>query len=162
MTDKQHPEWMGKNRKLTPTEVKDFLAEPVVARIATIDENGVPYVTPVWQEWDGEAFWMVVRERAAWVAHIKKNPNVGISCAHDSGTYRRIVAQGKAEIVSGPAPMQGECLGVANRTSVRYLGERRPEYLVPTYDRPRYLIKIVPTKMITWDGVEWARKYTDK
>jgi nitroimidazol reductase NimA-like FMN-containing flavoprotein (pyridoxamine 5'-phosphate oxidase superfamily) len=77
MTDKQHPEWMGKNRKLTPAEVKEFLAEPVVARIATIDENGVPYVTPVWQEWDGEAFWMVVRERAAWVAHIKTNPNVG-------------------------------------------------------------------------------------
>src|SRR5277367_4497676 len=104
MTDKQHPKWMGKNRKLTPAEVKEFLAEPVVARIATIDENGVPYVTPVWQEWDGEAFWMVVRELAAWVAHIKKNPNVGISCAHDSGTYRRIVAQGKAEIASGPAP----------------------------------------------------------
>ena len=52
--------------------------------------------------------------------------------------------------------------GVANRTSVRYLGERGPEYLVPTYDRPRYLIKVVPTKMITWDGVEWAKKYTEK
>ena len=56
MADTQTPEWMGKNRKLTPAEVKEFLAEPVVARIATIDENGVPYVTPVWQEWDGEAF----------------------------------------------------------------------------------------------------------
>ena len=51
MTDTQHPEWMGKNRKLTPAEIKEFLAEPVVARIATIDENGVPYVTPVCQEW---------------------------------------------------------------------------------------------------------------
>jgi hypothetical protein len=29
---------------------------------------------------------MVVRERAAWIAHIKTNPNVGISCAQDSGT----------------------------------------------------------------------------
>jgi predicted pyridoxine 5'-phosphate oxidase superfamily flavin-nucleotide-binding protein len=66
VTDNQHSEWMGKNRKLTPAEVKEFLAEPVVARIATIDENGVPYVTPVWQEWDGEAFWIVLRERAAW------------------------------------------------------------------------------------------------
>ena len=113
MTDNQHPEWMGKNRKLTPAEIKEFLHEPVVARIATIDENGVPYVTPVWQEWDGEAFWMVVRERAAWIAHIKKNPNVGISCAQDSGTYRRIVAQGKAQIVSGPAPMAGERRAIA-------------------------------------------------
>ena len=47
----------------------------MVARIATIDENGVPYVTPMWQEWDGEAFWIIPRERSAWVAHIKKNRN---------------------------------------------------------------------------------------
>ena len=98
---------MGKNRKLTPAEVKEFLAEPVVARIATIDENGVPYVTPVWQEWDGEAFWIVPRERAAWIAHIKNNPNVGISCAEDSGTYKRITAQGKAEIVFAPGSDAG-------------------------------------------------------
>jgi hypothetical protein len=81
---------------------------------------------------------------------------------HPEWMGRRIVAQGKAEIVSGPAPMQGECRGVANRASVRYLGERGPEYLVPTSDRPRYLIKIAPTKMLTWDGVEWAKKYTEK
>ena len=59
MSDKQPPEWMGKNRKLTPAEIEEFLGGPVVARIATIDENGVPYVTPAWQEWYGEAFWMV-------------------------------------------------------------------------------------------------------
>jgi len=46
--------------------------------------------------------------------------------------------------------------------AVRFLGEHGPEYLVPTYDRPRYLIKIAPTKMLTWDGVEWAKKYTEK
>src|ERR1700745_1399297 len=51
-------------------------------------------------------------------------------------------------------------LEVANRMALRFLGERGPEYLTPTYDRPRYLIKIIPTKMTTWDGVEWARKYT--
>ncbi len=82
-------------------------------------------------------FWIVPRERATWIAHIKNNPNVGISCAQDSGTYRRITAQGNDV-------------------------EHGPEYLVPTDDRPRYLIKIVPTKMLTWHGVEWARKYTEK
>jgi hypothetical protein len=43
--------------------------------------------------------------------------------------------------------MQGQCLDVANRMARRFLGEHGPEYLVPTYDRPRYLIKIVPTKI---------------
>jgi nitroimidazol reductase NimA-like FMN-containing flavoprotein (pyridoxamine 5'-phosphate oxidase superfamily) len=125
---------MGKNRKLTRAEIKEFLAEAVVARIATIDENGVPYVTAVWQEWEGEAFWIVPRECSAWVGYIKKNPNVGISCAQDSGTCKRITAQGKAEIVFGPAPMQqGQCLEVANRMALRFLGERGPEYL----GRPR-------------------------
>ena len=160
MPKQQYPEWMGKNSKLTPEEVEEFLTGPVVARVATIDENGLPYITPVWQEWDGQVMWIVPRERSAWVKHIQSNPNVSVSCAQDSGTYRRILIQGKAEIVIGPTKMTGQCLDVANRMAVRYLGEHGPEYLVGTYDRPRYLIKIIPDKMITWDGVEWAAKYT--
>jgi hypothetical protein len=39
MSDKQPPDWMGKNRKLTPAEIEEFLGGPVVARIATIDET---------------------------------------------------------------------------------------------------------------------------
>ena len=159
MAEQKHPEWMGKNQKMTPQEVKDFLAGPIVARVATIDEDGLPYITPVWQEWDGEALWIVPRKQSAWVKHIKNNPNVSVSCAEDSGTYKRVLMRGKAEIVSGPEPMQGKCLEVANRMAVRFLGEHGPEYLVPTYDRPRYLIKIVPQSTVTWDGVEWHAKY---
>ncbi len=160
MSESKFPAWMGKNSKLTPEEIEEFLAGPVVARVATVDENGVPYITPVWQEWDGEAFWIVPRERSAWVAHIKANPNIAVSCAQDSGTYKRVHVQGKAEIVSGPEPLHGQCLDVTNRMAIRYLGEHGPEYLTDTIDRPRYLIRIVPTKMLTWDGVEWANKYT--
>jgi nitroimidazol reductase NimA-like FMN-containing flavoprotein (pyridoxamine 5'-phosphate oxidase superfamily) len=151
----QTPEWMGKNRGLTPEEISDFLAGPVVARVGTVDPDGSPYITPVWQEWDGEAMWLVPRERTAFVGHIR----VAVSCAMESGTYTRVLIRGKAEIVFGPAPMEGQCLEIANRMATRYLGEHGPEYLVPTYDRPRYLIKIVPDSVISWDGVEWAKKY---
>src|SRR5579859_3191601 len=163
MSDKQkHPEWMGKNAGMSADEIKEFLAGPIVARVATIDEDGIPYITPVWEEWDGQALWIVPRERSAWVKHIKHNPNVAVSCAQDSGTYKRVLFRGKAEIVSGPAPMQGKCLEVAQRMAIRYLGEHGPEYLVPTQDRPRYLIKIVPQSTISWDGVGWHDKYTTK
>jgi PPOX class probable F420-dependent enzyme len=158
----KHPEWMGKNRGLTAEEVVEFLAGPVVARVATVDEDGMPYITPVWQEWDGAALWVVPRERSVWVKHIKTNPKIAVSCAMDSGTYTRVLMRGTAEIVFGPAPMEGKCLEVANRMATRFLGERGPEYLVPTMDRPRYLVKITPSKMTTWDGVEWAEKYTSK
>ena len=48
---KQYPAWMGKMRGLTPEEIMTFLAGPIVARVATVDEAGLPYVTPVWQEY---------------------------------------------------------------------------------------------------------------
>ena len=157
---RQYPDWMGKMRRLTAEEIKDFLAGPVVARVATIDEDGLPYITPVWEEWDGEAMWIVPRERSAWVKHIQQHPNIAVSCALDTSPYTRVLMRGQAEIAAGPTPMQGHCLEVANRMAVRYLGERGPDYLVPTYDRPRYLIKFTPAQIISWEGVEWHDKYT--
>lgn len=160
MAEQKYPAWMGKMRGLTPEEIAEFLAGPVVARVATVDEDGLPYITPVWEEWDGEALWIVPRERSVWVRHLKAHPQVAVSCALDNSPYTRVLMRGKAEIVAGPEPMQGKCLEVANRMAVRYLGERGPEYLVPTLDRPRYLIKFTPDKITSWEGVEWAEKYT--
>lgn len=160
MSERKYPEWMGKMRGLTPDELAEFLAGPVVARVATVDEEGMPYITPVWQEWDGASLWIVPRERSAWVRHIQSNPKVAVSCALDQAPYTRVLMRGIAEIAEGPVPMQGKCLEVANRMAVRYLGERGPEYLIPTYDRPRYLIKFTPSKVISWEGVEWHDKYT--
>jgi PPOX class probable F420-dependent enzyme len=162
MSERKYPEWMGKMRGLTAAEISEFLAGPIVARVATIDEDGLPYITPVWQEWDGAAMWIVPREKSAWVKHIEHNPNVAVSCALDAAPYTRLVMRGTAEIVVGPQPMAGQCLAVANRMALRYLGERGPEYLVPTSDRPRYLIKFTPTQTISWEGVEWHEKYLPK
>ena len=160
---RQYPEWMGKMRGLTPDELTEFLAGPVVARIATVDADGFPYVTPVWQEWDGEGMYIIPREKTVFVKHLLNNPKVAISCAMDNGTYTRMLMRGVAQILSGPEPMTGEVLEIARRMSIRYLGEHGPEYLASSQDRPRYLIRVTPDadkKLITWDGVEWAEKYT--
>jgi PPOX class probable F420-dependent enzyme len=162
MTDERTlPSWMGKNSKMSLDEINAFLAGPVVARVATIDADGLPYITPVWQEWDGEALWVVPRERTAFVQHLKSNPHVAVSCAEDSGAYSRVLIRGKAEIVFGPAPMEGQCLEIARRMARRFLGENGPEYLEPTRERARYLVKIVPDTLVSWTGVEWHKKYVD-
>ena len=160
---RQYPEWMGKMRGLTPEELTAFLAGPVVARIATIDDDGFPYLTPVWQVWDGQAIYIIPRERTVFVKHILKNPKVAISCAMDSGTYTRMLMRGMAEVLEGPAPMTGKCLEIGRRMCIRYLGEHGLEYFESSKDRPRYLVRVKPLadkKLITWDGVEWAEKYT--
>lgn len=159
MSTHQYPDWMGKMRGLTRAEIKEFLAGPIVARVATIDEEGAPYITPVWQEYDGESLWFIPREKTLLVRHLRREPRIAVSCALDQSPYTRVLFRGRAEIVAGPVVMQGQMLQIAERMAVRYLGERGPEYLAPTHDRPRYLVRVQPETITSWEGVEWHPKY---
>ncbi|GAC1642602.1 MAG: hypothetical protein NVS4B2_32250 [Chloroflexota bacterium] len=154
--------WMGKNSTLTKEEMDAFLQQPVVARLATVDQDGAPNVAPVWQTWDGEAFWIVPREKSSFVKHLRHESRVCLSIALESTPYTRVTAHGTAAIVEGPVDSQGglsRWVEVARGMALRYLGEHGPEYLEPTMDRPRYLVKVTPQKIVTWDGVEWHDKY---
>ena len=159
MSETGHPQWMGKMRGLTADEIAAFLDGPIVARIASVQADGAPYITPVWQEWDGEKLYFIPRERSVIVEHIRREPRVAVSCALDDAPNTRLLMQGVAEIIEGPAVLTGEMLAIAERMAERYLGERGPEYLIPTHDRPRYLIVVRPTKITSWEGVEWHPKY---
>lgn len=154
--------WMGKNSTLSKAEVDAFLQKPVVARLATVQADGWPYVVPVWQQWDGEAMWIIPREKSAFVRGIRGEPRVSVSVALEQAPYTRVQLQGLAEIVEGPVDSQGgsaRWVPIARDMARRYLGEHGPDYLEPTMDRPRYLIRIRPVMLRTWEGVEWHEKY---
>ena len=74
---------MSKSGKLTSREIDEFLARPVVARIATVKPDGAPHVAPVWQQWDGEAMWVIPRSRSSWLENLRQEPRVCVSCADD-------------------------------------------------------------------------------
>jgi hypothetical protein len=159
MTQREYPEWMGKMRGLTPTEINEFLSGPIVARVAMIKPDGRPYLATVWQEWDGQALYFIPREKSAFVPYIQAKPYLAISCALDQTPFTRVLFEGWAEILEGPVPMEGLMLEMARRMAVRYLGEHGPEYLEPSRPRPRYLVKFIPEKITSWEGVEWHSKY---
>ncbi len=164
MTTRTYPEWMGKMRGLTDAEIAEFLAEPIVARLGTVTQEGTPYVSPVWQEYDAEekVLYIIGRERSAYVRHLQRQPQVSVSCARDNAPYTRVLFLGRAEVVEGPVTAgEGSWQPIGERMARRYLGERGPEYLEPTLDRPRYLIKVIPEKVISWEGVEWADQYLE-
>jgi hypothetical protein len=43
--------WRGNVGVMEQDEIDRFLEEPNIARLATVDAGGWPYVVPVWQEW---------------------------------------------------------------------------------------------------------------
>jgi hypothetical protein len=75
--------------------------------------------------------------------------------------HTRVAVQARAEIVEGPvAPSASPLLGdLTRRLSLRYLGPRGPEYAQRTIERPRVLVRLVPTRWQTWTGREWHPRY---
>lgn len=152
--------WRGKIGKLDDADLDDLFSGGIVARIATLDADGWPYVVPAWFEWDvnERAFWFIARERSVWARHMVADSRVALSIDDEAAPYRKVQVQGTAEIVEEPN-VGGAWVPIANRMATRYLGEHGPDYLEPTLDKPRWLIRVRPVKMQTWQGVEWAKKY---
>ncbi len=149
--------WRGKVGVLDQGELKAFLDEPKLARLACLDEEGWPYVNPCWQEWDGESFWVIAREKSKWGQYLKDDQRCGLS-VDEEGSLRKVVAKCRAVLIEEPN-VGGLWVDIANRMSLRYLGENGPLYMKPTLDKPRWLFRLDPIWMQTWQGVDWAARY---
>ncbi len=150
--------------QLTTEQVSEFLATPVIARLATVKPDGGPYIVPVWQHWDGEAMYVIPRGRSRFVEHLCSEPRVAVSCAADEVDmdlgigHRRVLIEGRAEIVEGPVLMTGLMLEIAREMAARYGGDAGLRYLDGSMHKPRYLLRIVTDKMTTWEG-RWHPRY---
>ena len=136
---------------LTGEELDAFVREPVVARLAMLDELGYPYVVPVWFEYDGEAYWVVARESVAYIKHLQRDPRVALSIAEDVGTFRRVQVRGRAEIVEGPAT-EGRWIEILTRIAVRYRGPEGAHWIERSREFRRYLIRIQPERVLSFRG----------
>lgn len=157
MTDSTDNSWRGTIGALRSSDLDGFLSEGVIARLACLDGNGWPYVVPCWHEWDGDAFWVVARKRSAWARFLADDSRCALTIDEDAG-QRKVSAQCTAGLVEEPN-VGGAWVPIAERMSVRYLGENGPKYLEPTLDKQRWLFRLDPVSMQTWQGVEWAEKY---
>ena len=149
--------WRGKVGRLEREEMAAFLEEARIARLACLDGDGWPYVVPCWHEWDGDAFWVVPREKSAWARYLEADARCAIT-VDEEGAQRKVVAQCRAELVERPN-LGGRWVAVAERMSLRYLGENGPKYLEPTLDKKRWLFRLEPVSLQTWQGQDWAARY---
>lgn len=157
MSEQEAGTWRGKVGGMNDEEMERFLQQGVPMRLACLQSDGRPYVTVCWHEWRDGYFWVVPRERSEWAQHLKNDPRASFVVDIDS-TLQKVWGEGLAELVEEPN-IGGQWVAVAERMSLRYLGENGPTYLVSTLNQPRWLFRINPTKIKTWQGVGWARRY---
>jgi hypothetical protein len=81
-----------------PFPVPEFLAQPLVARLATAG----PVVRPVWYLWEQDIFWVITGEWSRLEQRLTANPLFELvvdTCDVTTGTVRQVIAGGTGSIV---------------------------------------------------------------
>lgn len=134
-----------------PNLLADFLAEPNLCRVATIDDEGRPHVVPAWHWWDGTSFWIGAQARDRKVAHIRARHSAGIEVDSDLRRKRGIFCTGEARVIDG-ADGRHEYVRITAEQIKRYQPDRPPLETAERYARAGepVVIQVTPDRMISW------------
>src|SRR5579871_1616653 len=112
---------------LTPP-VRAFLEERRYAVIATINETGMPHLTPIWYELQGETLLMNTASGRLKQRNLRRDPRVSI-CVVDEERY--VTLYGRAVLIDDQVEAQADDM----RLAVRYDGPAKAEERAPTIAR---------------------------
>jgi hypothetical protein len=148
---------------LDSTQLDELLAEPLLLRLACVRPDGWPYIVPLWFVWSERRFYVVGRERAAWIPYIRHEPRVGVLVDEDARRHRRVQMTATASILEGPIPraLGSQRWQDLNQMLVaRYMSDAGGRaYAELTADRPRYLVELTPVQISSWRGGPWHPRY---
>jgi len=148
---------------LNAAELDEFLALPLLLKLACTRLDGWPYVVPLWYAWRDRKLYVVARERAVWIPYIEHDRRVGVLIDEEARRHRRIQMTANATVIEGPIPRaQGsERWRELNRLlTARYMADEYGRaYAEQTADRPRFLVEITPVQITSWRGGGWHRRY---
>src|ERR1700738_4741858 len=87
---------------LTAAELEEFLAQPLLLKLACMRPDGWPYVVPLWYAWYERKLYVVGRERAVWVDYLRNEPRVGVLIDEEARRHRRVQMTATARVAEGP------------------------------------------------------------
>jgi len=131
--------------KLTIEELGGFLAEPLVAVLATLRADGSVMLSPVWHEWRDGGFHVWVETQNVKVRHLKRDPRATIVVAESEPPLRGIELRGSARFI------EDGVTEIAHRIAARYIGEADATIDTEARRGADIIVRIEPGHLRTWD-----------
>lgn len=132
--------------------IDHFLNLPLIARLATSDEQGQPHVVPVWFGWDGKTLWISSYSNTRKVKDLQQNPRISVVIdIEENHETKAVVLEGSAELIEQPRDfLKQQFLWIYKR----YMGEdgvkeEQPQEWIE--DAHNLLIKLTPSRIMTWN-----------
>ena len=140
----------GRRISMTDDETNEFLSVERTCRVATVNGDGSPHVTPLWFVWDGESLWLTSITRSQRWKNLQRDRRVAVVV--DGGDefmeLRGVELNGRATPV-GEVPRSGEAnveLEIPERLFAdKYAGGR------VQHDGRHAWLRIRPDKVVSWD-----------
>ena len=133
--------------------MNQVLSQPLIARLATADQNNQPHVVPVWFGWDGEFLWISSFSNTRKIRDLQQNPkvSVAIDVSGEDGKTKAVIMEGRVELVVEPRDF------LRNQFAwiyTLYLGEdgvkaKDPQEWIE--DTHNLLIKLSPEQVYVWN-----------
>jgi nitroimidazol reductase NimA-like FMN-containing flavoprotein (pyridoxamine 5'-phosphate oxidase superfamily) len=131
--------------RLTDEELDRFLTESRTLRLATVGDDGVPHVVPLWFAWHEGAVWLNSLVKSERHRHLRGGRPVGL-VVDDGERYdelRGVRMTGRPEIVADDDPVRIEAYG---KFGMKYFGTTE----LPN-QRSYETVRIRPDEMASWD-----------
>ena len=156
--------------KLSDGELAAFLEEPGhLLRLATIDGDGMPRISPVWFVLDDHRILFTPRAMSVFRENLMRDPRIALVVDETALPYRKVSVQGKAELVHDLGD-DDVWRDTYRRIATRYIPAASAEsYIENTIDQPRALfaVPLAEADVASWrmpiegessTGI-WARRY---
>jgi len=143
--------------RLTAAELAEFLRANRKAALATVDKDGFPHVVAMTYYKKDGAYYMTSYGKAQKVVNIRRNPKVAlmIEAGDEYSELRGMMVRGLCEIIED---------GDAVRAALTHRTEgsaspRSPSSGAVASAPKRVLLKVIPTKVTSWDHRKLAGRY---
>ena len=140
---------------LTRAEVDARLGSTSRAHLATFRADGMIHLTPIWFDWDGEAFRLTLGAGRVHLKNLAANPRATILVDEDPRLQQGLAAGAWAIECRGTAALsKDETLiqEVTHRVLLKALGAADAEqYTQPLMAEGRTIVTITPKDWHTWD-----------
>ena len=156
--------------KLRDDEIAEFLDERLhILRLATVDADGMPRLTPVWFTHRDGSILFTPRQNSVFLENVRRDGRIALSIDEDALPYRKVSVQGRAEIAH-EVGNDDEWRDIYREIACRFIDEEGADrYLAATHDQPRALLSVdlATASIVTWrmpvgdeagTGI-WAKRY---
>lgn len=129
---------------MTDVELRDFLAQPLIADIVTLKKDGSPQITPVWYDFDGTYLYVSTTTDRAKARNIKRDNRIAISVRNE-GAHKVVLFTGTASILDDRDHV------VVRRIAARYTPLDKVDAFLSGLEANRVILRMKPISTISWD-----------